>query len=91
MTKFVCPKCGLLSTITNVAVAKGAVERYRHCRICSINFSTVERVKETPRLRQILGEDKANKLWPAPPFKYRTIKQQKRAKGERRPSDIDGR
>jgi transcriptional regulator NrdR family protein len=74
--KFNCPKCGMPSTVSAVVHAKsGTMTRYRHCRICSLDFATVEALKETPRLRQIIGEDKASKIWPAPPFKYRTPKQ----------------
>jgi len=80
MSKYLCPKCKYLSTVTNVTMSgNGTMTRYRHCRMCNINFMTVETVKETPRVRSWLGEDKASKLWPPPPFKYRTIKQQKRA------------
>ena len=75
--KFACPKCGVTSTVTNVVVGRKETTRYRACRMCSISFATVEAIKETQRLRQIIGEAKAREIWPEPPFKYRTIKQQR--------------
>lgn len=79
MSKFNCPNCNHLSTVNNVIGGRSGIIRYRACRVCKTNFSTVEAVKETPRLRQVLGEDKAAALWGKAPFKYRTIAQQKRA------------
>jgi hypothetical protein len=41
--------------------------------VCSLHYATVEVLKETPKLRQVLGEDKANILWPETKaaFRYR--------------------
>lgn len=78
--KFDCPKCGQASVVTGTVVGKRETSRYRHCRVCSMSFATTEAIKDTPKMRRWLGEAKANELWPKPPFKYRTIAQQNRAK-----------
>lgn len=75
--KFNCPKCHHITTVANV-VSGREVTRYRHCRICNVNFTTIEKIKDTPKIRQWVGEVLASKLWPKPGFKYRTIAQQKR-------------
>ena len=80
--KFNCPKCGFYSVVNNTVVSAKGITRYRHCGIvaCNLHFATFEALKETPRLRQIVGEDKAISIWGKPGFKYRTIAQQNRAK-----------
>ena len=78
--KFDCPKCGVTSQVTATVVGTRETTRYRHCRICKVNFTTAEAIKDTPKIRQWVGEALATKLWPKPPFKYRTIAQQNRAK-----------
>jgi uncharacterized Zn finger protein len=82
--KFNCPKCGNAATVTNTVVTQRNTTRYRTCRLCSMSFATVEALKDTPRLRQVLGEAQAEAIWGKPAFKYRTTPR-------RRPSDIDGR
>lgn len=79
--KFDCPRCGpgYVATVKNTVVSAKGTTRYRACRVCSLSFATVETIKETPKLRQLIGEGKAREIWSDPPFKYRTIKQQKRA------------
>lgn len=76
-----CPKCGMLSVVTNTIRGQRETTRYRHCRICNTSYATVETIKDTPRIRLWLGE-KAAKFFPPKPFKYRTIKQQTRAQRE---------
>lgn len=80
--KFNCPKCGGYAIVTNTVVGTKGVTRYRACAkvACGLHFATTETLKETPKLRQIIGEDKAVSIWGKPPFKYRTIAQQNRAK-----------
>lgn len=73
-----CPKCGMLSVVTNTIRGQRETTRYRHCRICNVSWATVETIKDTPRVRSWLGEALAAKLFPPKPFKYRTIKQQNR-------------
>lgn len=76
--KFNCPKCEGITAVINVVQGRRETTRYRHCRICAVNFATTESVKDTPRVRSWLGEAKAEALFPPKPFKYRTIKQQNR-------------
>lgn len=76
--KYHCPKCGYVSTVKYTTQTPRDITRYRHCRMCNVNFATVETLKDTDRVRSWLGAELSAKLFKPKPFKYRTIKQQNR-------------
>jgi len=79
MSKFACPKCSYPATDITAVTGQREITRYRHCRMCNANYATIETLKDTPRVRSWLGEALSAKYFKPKPFKYRTIKQQKRA------------
>lgn len=69
--KFDCPSCDTTSMVTATVVGRRETTRYRKCPSCRISFATSEAVKDTPRIRQIIGEAKSEIIWGKPGFKYR--------------------